>query len=204
MEPNRGANGVCPTSLPARRDTRLASRARTWIWSALFSRPPKWGFRRKAMSQENVEIIRRLLDAFNRLDADAVRGIWSPDAEWRPAFTGGGLIEGAVFRGRQGVSEFLKIARDRHGERQRLIATSFDSSLLVVTACSLITPTPRPCHFSSYCLSIVLYSSVSSVCLRGGTASSRRRPRRAPEPGPRRARASTPAGRRRHGAGGRA
>src|SRR4051812_32805807 len=53
-----------------------------------------------------------------------------------------------------------------NGERQRLIATSFDSSLLFVTACSLITPTPRACHFSSYCLSIVLYSSVSSVRLK--------------------------------------
>src|SRR3954447_11497870 len=38
------------------------------------------------------------------------------------------------------------------GERQRLIATSFDSSLLCVTACSLITPTPRACHFSAYLL----------------------------------------------------
>src|SRR5512132_3925910 len=56
-------------------------------------------------------------------------------------------------------------ARSR-GERHRLIATSLESSWLFVTACSLITPTPRTCHFSSYCLSIVLYSSVSSVRLK--------------------------------------
>jgi ketosteroid isomerase-like protein len=61
------------------------------------------------MSQENVEVVRRLLDAFNRLDAGAVRELWITDAEWRPAFIGGGLIEGAVFRGHDGVSEFGRI-----------------------------------------------------------------------------------------------
>jgi ketosteroid isomerase-like protein len=57
------------------------------------------------MSQENVELIRRLYQGFSeremRLD------LWHPDAELRPALLGGGLVEGAVYRGHEGVSEFV-------------------------------------------------------------------------------------------------
>jgi len=61
------------------------------------------------MSQENVEIVRRLLDAFTRQDAQAVVELWTDDGEWRPAFIGGGLLEGAVFRGRDGATEFVEL-----------------------------------------------------------------------------------------------
>jgi ketosteroid isomerase-like protein len=61
------------------------------------------------MSQENVEIVRRLLDAFNRRDAQAVAKLWTDDGEWRPAFIGGGLLEGSVFRGRDGAAEFVEL-----------------------------------------------------------------------------------------------
>lgn len=61
------------------------------------------------MSHENVKIVRRLLDAFNRQDARAVAELWTDDGEWRPAFIGGGLLEGAVFRGRDGAAEFVEL-----------------------------------------------------------------------------------------------
>jgi ketosteroid isomerase-like protein len=61
------------------------------------------------MSQENVEIVRRLLDAFNRQDPAAVAELWDVAGEWRPAFTGGGLLEGVSFRGRQGAIEYVEL-----------------------------------------------------------------------------------------------
>jgi ketosteroid isomerase-like protein len=61
------------------------------------------------MSQENVEIVRRLFVAFNRQHAGAVGELWTSDAEWAPAYIGGGLLEGAVFRGRKGVVEFVQL-----------------------------------------------------------------------------------------------
>ena len=61
------------------------------------------------MSQENVEIVRRLLDAFNRQDASAAADLWAVGGEWRPAYIGGGLLEGAVFRGPQGAIDFVEL-----------------------------------------------------------------------------------------------
>src|SRR2546421_3969286 len=61
------------------------------------------------MSQVSVEVIRRLLEAFNWQDASAVADLWAPDGEWRPAYIGGGLLEGAVFRGPEGAVEFVEL-----------------------------------------------------------------------------------------------
>ncbi len=61
------------------------------------------------MSQENVEIVHRLFEAFNRQDARAVAELWTPDSEWRPAYIGGGQLEGAVFRGPEGMAEFVEV-----------------------------------------------------------------------------------------------
>jgi len=61
------------------------------------------------MSQENVEVVRQLFDAFNRQDGNAMCDLWTVDAEWRPAYIGGGLLEGAAFRGHQGVIEFVEL-----------------------------------------------------------------------------------------------
>jgi ketosteroid isomerase-like protein len=35
--------------------------------------------------------------------------LFSGDAEWRPAFIGGGLVEGSVYRGHEGVAEFVEM-----------------------------------------------------------------------------------------------
>lgn len=64
------------------------------------------------MSEQNAELVRRLFDAFNDLDADAMLEMWTPDCEWRPAFTGGGLLEGAVYRGHAGIADYLAMQRE--------------------------------------------------------------------------------------------
>jgi ketosteroid isomerase-like protein len=61
------------------------------------------------MAQENIELIRRLFDAFNRQDPEAVVDLWSTDGEWSPAYIGGGLLEGTVFRGPEGMAEFIDL-----------------------------------------------------------------------------------------------
>jgi ketosteroid isomerase-like protein len=60
------------------------------------------------MSRENVELVRRVYQSFNEGTGDArVADYWHDDAEFRPAFIGGGLVEGAVYRGHAGVLEFV-------------------------------------------------------------------------------------------------
>ena len=58
------------------------------------------------MSEENIEVVRRFLDAFNRRDVAAALALWSPDAEvdWSRSK---GPLKG-VFRGHQGVESFWK------------------------------------------------------------------------------------------------
>ena len=51
------------------------------------------------MSQENVELARRAIEAWNRLDLDGFMDVWHPDAEWRPAFPKGTEGTGSVVTG---------------------------------------------------------------------------------------------------------
>ena len=62
------------------------------------------------MSQENVEIVHRLYQGFG--DGTTDIHLWHTDAELRPALFGGGVLEGAVYRGHKGVAEFLAIQAD--------------------------------------------------------------------------------------------
>jgi ketosteroid isomerase-like protein len=64
------------------------------------------------MPEENAEIIRRLYRAFNEGDAGAVSEGFTDDAEFRPAFIGGGIVEGAVYRGRDGIAEFVEVQKE--------------------------------------------------------------------------------------------
>ena len=64
------------------------------------------------MSQQNLEVVRRINDAFNRQDGAAVRERWTSDGEWRPAYFGGGLLEGTVFRGIDRIVEFVELQRE--------------------------------------------------------------------------------------------
>jgi ketosteroid isomerase-like protein len=67
-----------------------------------------------AMSQENVEIVKRLTDAFHRRDIDAFAQLTTVDVEWEPVFAA--QVEGAVYRGRAGIEAFLRELSETWGE----------------------------------------------------------------------------------------
>jgi len=64
------------------------------------------------VSQENVEIVRRVYEAFNARDVKAVLELVRPDVERRPALFGGGIVESAVYRGHEGIADFLKVQEE--------------------------------------------------------------------------------------------
>lgn len=57
------------------------------------------------MSQENVEVVRQLMDAFSRRDIDGLAETTTSDFEWFPVFAA--RVEGDVYRGREGIETFL-------------------------------------------------------------------------------------------------
>jgi ketosteroid isomerase-like protein len=56
------------------------------------------------MSRENVEVVRRFLDAFNAREVDVLIRLSAEDCEWRPFRA---QLEGIVYRGHEGVRQFL-------------------------------------------------------------------------------------------------
>jgi ketosteroid isomerase-like protein len=61
------------------------------------------------MSDENVEIVQRAIDAFNRRDLDAFMECVTPDIEYYPSLVG--TIEGRSFRGREGMEQYFEDVR---------------------------------------------------------------------------------------------
>jgi ketosteroid isomerase-like protein len=57
------------------------------------------------MSQENVEIVRRVFDAFNRRDIPAFLEFLDPDVEWVPVLA---VLEGRVYRGHEDIRRWIK------------------------------------------------------------------------------------------------
>lgn len=58
------------------------------------------------MAQSKLDVIRKLVDSFNRRDLDAQLELLTDDYEWHPAFTGGGLLEGNAYRGHEGYRRY--------------------------------------------------------------------------------------------------
>jgi uncharacterized protein len=70
------------------------------------------------MSQENVEAIRRATAAYNRGDIDALLEELDPEIEWHPALQvllGG---EATVYRGHEGVRNFIRDTGEAFTELQ--------------------------------------------------------------------------------------
>ena len=62
------------------------------------------------MSRANVEIAKRVIDAFNRRDLDAILECVNRDVEWLPAMPvtfGGGAL-----RGREGIESYIREVSD--------------------------------------------------------------------------------------------
>jgi ketosteroid isomerase-like protein len=57
------------------------------------------------MSQENVAVATRAIEAWNRVDLDPFIAVWHPEADWRPAFPKGTEGTGGVFSGHAGIRE---------------------------------------------------------------------------------------------------
>jgi uncharacterized protein len=55
------------------------------------------------MSQENIEVVLRSIEAFNRGDRDAWLADFAPEAEWH---TTGRFADAGVYRGRAGLERF--------------------------------------------------------------------------------------------------
>jgi ketosteroid isomerase-like protein len=62
------------------------------------------------VSQENVEVAKRVIDGFNRRDADFLAELATADFEWLPALVRG--VEGGSYRGPEGIETYLREVRD--------------------------------------------------------------------------------------------
>jgi ketosteroid isomerase-like protein len=56
------------------------------------------------MAQENAEIAKRAIDAFNRIDVDAFTELTTADFEWSPSMV---AIESEIFRGSEGIAAYF-------------------------------------------------------------------------------------------------
>ena len=59
----------------------------------------------RAMSQENVEVVRRAFETFNARDADRHVSLWDPDCVFLPFRA---QLEGITYRGHQGIRRFVR------------------------------------------------------------------------------------------------
>ena len=87
------------------------------------------------MSQENVEIVRRVLDAMNRRDFETIDSLSSEEGEFNSRLA---ASEGHVFRGRQGIRDYfawLEEAFDEfRGEVEEIIDAGEDRVVALLRA----------------------------------------------------------------------
>jgi ketosteroid isomerase-like protein len=69
------------------------------------------------ISEQNVEIVKRLIDAFNDRDLDTFAGLTTPDLEWTTSMT---AVEGEVFWGREGIETYFERMREAWEEFRSL------------------------------------------------------------------------------------
>ena len=74
------------------------------------------------MSQENVEIAKRVVEAFNGRDAAAASELTTPDFEWFPAMATS--VEGGSYRGDEGIRRYLAEVNETWDEL-RLVVDEF-------------------------------------------------------------------------------
>ena len=57
------------------------------------------------MSQENIDLVRRAIDTFNRRDMTSFLDLLDPDVEWVPILA---VLEGRVYRGHKEVQRWVE------------------------------------------------------------------------------------------------
>jgi ketosteroid isomerase-like protein len=79
------------------------------------------------MSQENVQIVRRAFESFNRRDLAGALAVFDPEAEWVPYLA---ALEEEIYRGRGDIDrmwrEVLRDVPDFHIEFVQVVADSPD------------------------------------------------------------------------------
>jgi ketosteroid isomerase-like protein len=60
------------------------------------------------MSQENVDAVKRFIDAYNRRNVEAMLEELDPGVEWHPAILGPLEGEPTVYRGHEGVRQWVR------------------------------------------------------------------------------------------------
>jgi ketosteroid isomerase-like protein len=66
------------------------------------------------MSQENVELSKRAVDAWNRRDVEATIVLADPEAVWHPALEE--IVEGRTYRGHAGMRQYFKDLAEQEAE----------------------------------------------------------------------------------------
>jgi ketosteroid isomerase-like protein len=69
------------------------------------------------MSERNVELNRRLTEAFNARDLDAMLALIDPSCEWHSAFA---AVFGGGYRGRDGVRRWHRDLEESWGDKIRV------------------------------------------------------------------------------------
>ena len=90
-----------PSSAPANAFTGASRTARP---SAVLPLAGRLRDTRRAMPENNVEIVREGFDAFNRRDVDRLVSLCARDCEWLPFRA---QLEGITYRGHEGVRRFV-------------------------------------------------------------------------------------------------
>ena len=60
------------------------------------------------MSQENVDVMAFAIETLNARNIEALDALCHEDVEWHPALSAGGAVEGAVYRGKDGMVRYLE------------------------------------------------------------------------------------------------
>jgi len=92
------------------------------------------------MSQQNIELARRGVDALNRRDLDAFAELCTADVEWFPSMAG--TIEGGGYKGREGMERYVE-QYDEAWERFRVQVDEYRSAGNCVLAVGRLEATGR-------------------------------------------------------------
>lgn len=69
------------------------------------------------MSEQNVELIRRIVEAFNARDIDAYIALCDPNIEWHSTFS---AVGGAIYHGHEGLRKWHRELEETWGEEIRI------------------------------------------------------------------------------------
>jgi ketosteroid isomerase-like protein len=119
------------------------------------------------MSRENVEVVKRFVDAYNRRDVEAMLEDLGPGIEWHSVILTGLEGETAVYRGHEGFREGLRDLYEALGEttsstrRSETSATGPSGSAACASVAGRAEPRPSRPHAS-----VVDFKNGKAICIR--------------------------------------